>query len=107
MRPGKGHHPLAHRLPAQSLLELDLLRVRDGCWQISVPAEIRKKLGIGPGSVLEWEQDGDRIIVRRAGAVNSEDIHKSLFGSKTPKPKTWSDPKSGIRDYVRKRYASR
>lgn len=75
--------------------------------QISVPADIRKKLGIGPGSVLEWEQDGDRIIVRRAGTVNSEEIHKALFGSKTPKPKTLNDLKSGIRDYVRKRYAGR
>ena len=75
--------------------------------QISIPADIRKKLGIGPGSVLEWEQDGDRIIVRRAGTVNSEEIHKALFGSKTPKLKTLSDLKSGIRDYVRKRYASR
>jgi bifunctional DNA-binding transcriptional regulator/antitoxin component of YhaV-PrlF toxin-antitoxin module len=27
--------------------------------QISVPVEIRRKLGVGPGSVLEWEQDGD------------------------------------------------
>lgn len=75
--------------------------------QTSIPAEIRKKLGIGPGSVLEWEQDGDCIIVRRAGTVNSEEIHKALFGSKAPKPKTLSDLKSGIRDYVRKRYASR
>jgi AbrB family looped-hinge helix DNA binding protein len=27
--------------------------------QISVPAEVRKKLGIGPGSILEWEEDGE------------------------------------------------
>ena len=74
--------------------------------QTSIPADIRKKLGIGPGSVLEWEQDGDRIIVRRAGTVNSEEVHKALFGSKTPTPKTLRDLKSGIRDYVRKRYAS-
>ncbi|MGN6730352.1 MAG: AbrB/MazE/SpoVT family DNA-binding domain-containing protein, partial [Candidatus Binatia bacterium] len=24
--------------------------------QISVPAEVRRKLGIGPGSVLEWDE---------------------------------------------------
>jgi AbrB family looped-hinge helix DNA binding protein len=35
--------------------------------QISVPAEIPEKLGVGPGSVLDWEErDGD-VIVRRAG----------------------------------------
>ncbi|MBV8308177.1 MAG: AbrB/MazE/SpoVT family DNA-binding domain-containing protein, partial [Gammaproteobacteria bacterium] len=35
--------------------------------QISVPAEVRKKLGIGPGSVLEWDEQGEQIVVRRAG----------------------------------------
>ncbi|HXK28355.1 MAG TPA: AbrB/MazE/SpoVT family DNA-binding domain-containing protein, partial [Candidatus Binatia bacterium] len=32
--------------------------------QISVPAEIRKKLGVGPGSVLEWDEKDDEVIVR-------------------------------------------
>ncbi len=73
--------------------------------QILVPVDIRKKLGVGPGSLLEWEQDGDRIIVRRAGTCNSEDIHKALFGSKAPKPKTLGELKSGIGDYIKKRYA--
>jgi len=27
--------------------------------QISVPAEIRRKLGVGPGSVLEWHEEGE------------------------------------------------
>jgi AbrB family looped-hinge helix DNA binding protein len=35
--------------------------------QIAVPAEVRRKLGVGPGSVLEWDEDGEKIIVRRAG----------------------------------------
>lgn len=35
--------------------------------QISVPAKVRQKLGIGPGSVPEWDDDGDRIVVRKAG----------------------------------------
>ena len=47
--------------------------------QISVPADVRRKLGVGPGSVLEWEEDGNRIVVRRAGRFNSEDIHRMLF----------------------------
>ncbi|HEX4771505.1 MAG TPA: AbrB/MazE/SpoVT family DNA-binding domain-containing protein, partial [Bryobacteraceae bacterium] len=34
--------------------------------QISIPSDVRQKLGIGPGSVLEWEEDGDKIIVRRS-----------------------------------------
>ena len=39
--------------------------------QISVPAEVRRKLGIGPGSVLEWEEDGEQMIVRRKGSSDS------------------------------------
>src|SRR5436190_2080246 len=47
--------------------------------QISVPAEVRRKLGVGPGSVLEWDQDGDKIVVRRSGKYSSVDIHRALF----------------------------
>jgi AbrB family looped-hinge helix DNA binding protein len=45
--------------------------------QISVPVEVRRKLGIGPGSALEWEEEGDAIVVRKAGRYTSEDIHSS------------------------------
>lgn len=73
--------------------------------QISVPAEVRKKLGIGAGSILEWEEDGDRMVVRRVGNFSSLDIHKSVFGSRSPEPKSLKDLKEGIQKYVRKRYA--
>jgi AbrB family looped-hinge helix DNA binding protein len=73
--------------------------------QISVPSSIRKKLGIGPGSVLEWEDDGDRIVVRRAGHFSSEDIHRAVFGERKPQRKSVAELKEGIRTYVRKRYA--
>ena len=35
--------------------------------QISVPVDVRRKLGIGPGSILEWEEEGGKMVVRRAG----------------------------------------
>jgi AbrB family looped-hinge helix DNA binding protein len=73
--------------------------------QISVPLDVRRKLGIGPGSVIEWEEDGDRILVSRAGRFNSEDIHQALFGAKTLQPRTLNDLKEGIRRRARKRYA--
>src|SRR5437763_10678025 len=41
--------------------------------QISIPTKIRKKLGVGPGSVLEWAEQGENIIVRRAGQFTSSD----------------------------------
>lgn len=73
--------------------------------QISVPAEVRKKLGVGPGSVLEWDQQDDQVIVRRAGQFSSEDIHKALFSDGEPESKRPADVKEGIRKYMRKRHA--
>jgi antitoxin PrlF len=73
--------------------------------QISVPMEVRRKLGVGPGSVLEWEEDGGKIVVRRASRFSSEDIHRALFGAKAPKTQTVKELKEGIRRYTRKRYA--
>jgi antitoxin PrlF len=73
--------------------------------QISVPVDVRRKLGIGPGSILEWAEEGDKIVVRRAGRFSSEDIHRALFGKKTPRPQSLIDLKEGVRRYARKRYA--
>lgn len=73
--------------------------------QISIPADVRQKLGVGPGSVLEWDEDGSNIVVRRAGRFSSEDIHRALFGAKTPKARSSEEMKEGIRRYVRRRYA--
>lgn len=73
--------------------------------QISVPAEVRKKLGVGPGSTLAWDEEGGRIVIRRAGSVSSEEIHRAVFKRRQPTPKTLKELKAGIRDYVRKRYA--
>ncbi|HEY3789527.1 MAG TPA: AbrB/MazE/SpoVT family DNA-binding domain-containing protein [Urbifossiella sp.] len=73
--------------------------------QISVPADVRRKLGIGPGSILEWEEEGDKIVVRRAGRYNSEDIHRALFGKQRPQPQSLNNLKEGVRRHARKRYA--
>ena len=74
--------------------------------QISVPARVRRKLGIGPGSVLEWDDDGEQIVVRRSGRYTSEDVHRSLFPS-APKPKSLADLKDGVQSYIKTRHASR
>jgi AbrB family looped-hinge helix DNA binding protein len=74
--------------------------------QISVPAKVRQRLGVGPGSVLEWDEDGEQIVVRKAGRFTSEDVHHALFG-RAPKPRSLEELKDGVRAYVRKRHASR
>jgi AbrB family looped-hinge helix DNA binding protein len=74
--------------------------------QISVPAEVRRRLGIGPGSVLEWDADGENIIVRRLARYSSEAIHRELFPSK-PRSRTLAELKRGLRQYVGRRHARR
>ena len=74
--------------------------------QISVPAEVRRRLGVGPGSILEWEQHEGRIVVQRAGRYSSEEVHRALF-PKAPKPRTLADLEEGKRRHVRSRHARR
>ena len=73
--------------------------------QIPVPAEIRRRLGVGPGSILEWDEKGEDVVVRRAGRFSSMDIHRALFPKRPPKPRTLDELKKGIARYARERHA--
>jgi len=73
--------------------------------QISVPAGVRKKLGVGPGATLEWDERGDEVIVRRAGRYTSEEIHSAVFPEGPPERRGLVQMKEGIRARMRKRYA--
>lgn len=76
--------------------------------QISVPAEIRKTLGVGPGSVIEWENDSEeRITVRRAAEYTLEDLHKNIFPDGPPKPISVQEMDEAIEAYIRKKHARR
>jgi AbrB family looped-hinge helix DNA binding protein len=74
--------------------------------QISVPASVRRKLGVGPGAVLEWDEEDGRIVVRRAGRYSSEEIHNALF-PRPPKARSIAEMKEGIRRHVRRKHARR
>ena len=74
--------------------------------QVSVPAKVRQRLGVGPGSVLAWEEVGDRVVVRKAGRYSSEDIRRALF-AKRPAPRSVKEIKDGIRRHISKRHARR
>ena len=75
--------------------------------QISVPAKVRQRLGVGPGSVLEWDEEDERIVVRRAGHFTSEEVHRAVFPKGTPKAKGIEQLDEGIRRYVKERHARR
>jgi AbrB family looped-hinge helix DNA binding protein len=73
--------------------------------QISVPASIRRKLGLRPGSVLEWHEGDEGIVVKRAGRFSSEDVHRALFPEGVPGARTVEEMKAAIRRHVKKRHA--
>jgi len=73
---------------------------------MSVPAEIRRQHGIGPGSVLEWDAKDGAIVLRKVGKYSSEDIHRAIFKT-PPKPHTVEEMKESIGRHLRKKHARR
>jgi hypothetical protein len=56
--------------------------------------------------VLEWDEQGEQIVVRRAGTYSSEDVHHAIF-RKPPKANTIEQMKEGVGRYMKKRHARR
>ena len=75
--------------------------------QISVPLEVRRRLGIGPGAVLEWDEADNQMVVRRAGRYSSADIRQALFGDRVSPPKSLAELKAGVRNNIASRHARR
>jgi antitoxin PrlF len=78
--------------------------------QVSVPAKVRAFLHLGPGSVLVWAQDGDRIVVERARRHSTAEVHRTLFAEGVPEgvaPRTSAEIKQGVRQYMQRRHAGR
>lgn len=78
--------------------------------QISVPAEVRARLGLAPGSTIEWDADGNVIRVRRAGRFTSTDIHDAAFGSsedQRPTRKSVAEMDKAIATHLKRKHARR
>ncbi len=76
--------------------------------QVSVPAPIRNAMGLKPGSVLEWNIQGDQIIVTRVVRWSTEEIHNALFDEKLRAKlpaKSLPELKQGIRESIKRRRA--
>jgi bifunctional DNA-binding transcriptional regulator/antitoxin component of YhaV-PrlF toxin-antitoxin module len=67
--------------------------------------EVRRKLGVGPGSVLEWDEEDEKVVVRKAGRYSSEDVHRALFPHGAPTRRTVEQLKEGVRRYIRRKHA--
>ena len=75
--------------------------------QVSVPASVRRALGLTPGSVLEWVEERGRIVVKRATRHDSRAVHDALFpeGSAPAAPKSLDELKQGIRQRMKRKHA--
>ncbi len=72
--------------------------------QISVPAPIRRKLGLAPGSKVEWCEKGNDVIVRRASKYSSKEIHDAVFPDNAQRH-DYDALKGGIRTHIRNKHA--
>lgn len=72
--------------------------------QVSVPAEVRKALGVGPGATIEWAQREGVVVVSRSGGYTSEDMHLAAFPDGPPAGPP-VDVKKAIAQYIRARHA--
>lgn len=75
--------------------------------QVSVPAAIRRKLGVAPGSTLQWTLRGDEVVVRKRGSVTFEDVHQELFPDGPPQRISVAQVKTAIARKVREKHARR
>jgi AbrB family looped-hinge helix DNA binding protein len=75
--------------------------------QLSVPAKVRRKLALAPGSTLVWEERGNEVVVRRSGAFSFADIRAALFGDERPAKRSKAEIKAAIRARMKRKHARR
>ncbi len=75
--------------------------------QISIPAEVRRRLGLTAGSVVEWDAEGDRVFIRRVGKYTWEEINKILFPKGPPPRQSIEEMDEAIAEYLREKHARR
>ena len=73
--------------------------------QVSVPAAVRRRLGLAAGAMLEWVEEGGHIVVRRAAQHDSATVHAVLFPEGAPAKKSLAELKAGVARAIRARHA--
>ncbi len=69
--------------------------------RVSIPARIRRKLGLTPGATVEWCERGNEVVIRRASKFSSLDIHGAVFPA-IPARRSIKEMDEGIRSRMRR-----
>ena len=87
--------------------------------QVSVPAAVRRLLGLMPGSSLQWQELNGQVVVQRATQHDTAAAYYALFGREpvataspekakkkaTTKAKTLNKLKQGIKLHLQTKHA--
>ncbi len=65
-------------------------------------SRIREKLGLVPGSKVEWCKEGDDVVVRPVSKRSSKTIHEALFPV-PPQPHSVDEMDEGIAVHLRQK----
>ena len=68
--------------------------------QISIPAEVRRDLGAGPGETLEWEKRDGEYVVKKLEGMTWAEIRQKLWGGRKFRKRSLRELKQGIEDYI-------
>jgi antitoxin PrlF len=74
--------------------------------QVSVPAEVRRRLGVVPGESLEWEErESGEIVVRRADRMTFAEIRKKFAHLRPARPATIPEMDEAVEKAVAQEHA--
>lgn len=72
--------------------------------QISVPAEVRRELGAGPGETLEWEKRDGGYFVKKNEGMTWAEMRQKLWGKRKFRKRSLAELKQGIEEYIIKKH---
>jgi len=76
--------------------------------QISVPAEIRKRLGVAPGGSIVWEQlDSGEIVVRRADKSSFDEVRARFAHLRPARPISVQEMDVAVAEHLAAKHKSR
>jgi bifunctional DNA-binding transcriptional regulator/antitoxin component of YhaV-PrlF toxin-antitoxin module len=76
--------------------------------QVSVPREVRRRLGVAPGASISWEQlDTGEIVVRRSGKQSFEDVRARFAHLRPPRPVTIDEMREAVARHLGDKHAGR